>query len=67
MFVNVKDFIHSVDVVEPVVEPWAELLERHGYRIVERVEVGTTGNRFGANRERVDHEVVLVATREAMR
>ena len=41
MFVNVKDFIHSVDVVEPVVEPWAELLERHGYLIVERIEVAT--------------------------
>lgn len=64
VFVDVKDFIHSGDVVEPVVDPWAELLERHGYRIVERVNVGTSGNRFGANRERVDHEVILVATRE---
>ena len=65
VFVNVKDFIHSGDVVEPVVEPWAELLERHGYTITDRIKVATDGNRHGANRHRVDHEVVLVATRHA--
>ena len=64
VFVNVKDFIHSNDVVEPVVEPWAELLEHHGYLIVERVKVPVPGQRHGANRHRVDHEVVLVAPRE---
>src|SRR5262245_41779743 len=64
-FVNIKDFIHSKTIVEAVVEPWAEMLERHHYRIVDRLTIATAGNRFGANSHRVDHEVVLVAERRA--
>jgi hypothetical protein len=60
--VNVKDFIVAGQVY-PLDEKWQQLLVRHGYDIVERVEVACPGQRFGANRERVDHEVVLVAER----
>jgi hypothetical protein len=67
VLVNVKDFIHSKGVVEPVVEPWAELLAEHGYRVADRIVVETSGQRFGANRHRVDHEVILVGVREVPR
>lgn len=61
VFVNIKDVVVDGQVVA-VVEPWARLLERHGYDIVKEILIPCPGQRHGANgAARVDHEVVLVA------
>ncbi len=62
VIVNVKD-VYVDREVKPVAEPWAEVLERHGYTITQRIKVPCPGQRHGANRERVDHEIVLVGER----
>jgi hypothetical protein len=43
---------------------WLELLEDHGYELVERIPVKSPGDRYGENRDRVETEAVLVAVRK---
>jgi hypothetical protein len=63
--VNVKDVVATTYKV-PVVVTWELMLEHHGYRIVQAIHVPCPGQRHGANRDlRCDHEVVLVARKEA--
>jgi hypothetical protein len=61
--VNVKDFYYENDKVYRLAERWTALLEEHGYAILAQRDVKTPGQRFGANRHRVDTEAVLVAAR----
>jgi hypothetical protein len=62
--VNVKDFI-AEGARWPVVARWCELLEAHGFTVVELVPVHTHGQGFGANRSaRVDTETIIDATKE---
>jgi hypothetical protein len=63
--VNVKDFYYENDKIYPTVEMWSALLEKHGYEVLDPIPVETPGQRFGANRHRVDTEAVLVAERKA--
>lgn len=61
--VNVKD-VKATRYEVPVVGLWRALLDEHGYRIVEQVDVDCPGHRDGANGDlRADHEAVLVAER----
>jgi hypothetical protein len=61
--VNVKDFYYQNDQLYPVVTRWMALLEEHGYTVRERIDVPCPGNRYGANRQRVETEAVLVCER----
>lgn len=65
LLVNVSDFMAD-DKVEPVVKDWKWLLEQHGWSVDREVLVTTPRYRQGSNEsrdQRVDHEVILVATR----
>jgi hypothetical protein len=59
--VNVKDFYYENTKIYPLVDKWTELLGDYGYEIVDRTDVETPGQRYGANPERVEAEAVLVA------
>jgi hypothetical protein len=61
--VNVKDFYYQNEQLYPVVTKWIALLEEHGYTVRERIDVPCPGNRYGANRQRVETEAVLVCER----
>ena len=62
-FVNVKDSKRAGEIYR-LTRLWSELLEEHGYS-VEWVDVPCPGWRFGSNgQDRVDSEVILVATKE---
>jgi hypothetical protein len=53
--------------LEPLVGDQAQLLERHGYRIAQRIDVATPSLRFGANHgARGDHEVILIGARDSV-
>jgi hypothetical protein len=58
--VNVKNFHYQNDKLYLLVAKWTALLEEHGYTVRERVDVPCPGNRYGANRQRVETEAVLV-------
>jgi hypothetical protein len=58
--VNVSDFLCRGESW-PLVARWRHLLEHHGFVVDLELEVATPRQRFGANRHRADHEVVLVA------
>jgi hypothetical protein len=62
VIVNMKDVV-AISYSVPVVEWWGVLLEeRHGYRVVRRIDVPTPGQRHGANGAlRADSEAVLIA------
>lgn len=63
--VNVSDFIHSKNQVEPLVDDWIKLLADHGWDDQQIHRVKTSRMRHGENREqRVDHEVVIVARKD---
>jgi hypothetical protein len=61
VLVNVSDFKHSNGEVEPLVDDWRALLERHGWADQTVVPVGTSRMRHGANHDqRVDNEVIII-------
>lgn len=62
--VNIKDFFYKRTEIHPTVARWQQILTDHDYLIVDEIPVKTPGQKKGANRDlRVDHEMVLVASR----
>lgn len=62
VIVNVSDYYNGGQRY-PLVDKWRLLLIDHGYQVPPSIPVETQRQRFGANRERVEAEAVIVATR----
>jgi hypothetical protein len=63
VIVNCKDFTHHNTEIYPLVAKWTALLEEHGYVVRDPVEVPCPSLKYGANRDRVKTEALLVAER----
>jgi hypothetical protein len=60
--VNVKDFVHHKTETYTLTKKWVSHLEAHGYTI-NQTDVPCPGYKFGANRDRVETEAILVCER----
>lgn len=63
VMVNISDFIHSGRTY-PLADMWWMTLDDFGYDLIERIEIPTRRQRYGANRDlRAESETLLICTR----